>query len=595
MKKSYFWGIFSILLISCISNTDKSITSLSYADSLINAGCPDSALRVLESINSLDFTTKLSKAKYALLLTQAKDKAYITHTDDSLIRLAVEYFDTSKDMLQRAKAHYYWGRIFQERREVENAVREFLTASALMEDVDNYELDVLLKNNLGLLFWENGLQEEADSLYRQTIELTEMHHDTLRLVVAMVNCADIYMEKGEDYYAEADKIMSRALKLVEGVDDEHVKSSVLSSLSYLRDYQEKPQEAIYYAQEGLKYNLDNSVEKGYYLILGSAYAQLKNYGLAKIYLERSLNTDNYYTKASAYMRLSEVAFALGDKDNALKYETLYGVYKDSMMLMEQPVEVVSSLKNVLYSKSMNQYESFLIRYRLYLFLTGGLLLISLGFYLYIRKKRNAEIVKLKTKHQMLYLSIETLEKDLSQKEIEIDNQRKYCEQLEADTNKKIQLDNCLQELLEQYRQIQENLQKQLKERDEEIVKLRCSNLKSALRSSLVYAKLMELREYNNQNPDEMRKFPSEEWIILLREIDVVSLGFVERLRKKYENLLEDDIRFCCLVKLEFKYADIALIWGCSVVAVHKRSHSILERMGEPNAKKNRLLEILDHI
>lgn len=48
-------------------------------------------------------------------------------------------------MLQRAKAHYYWGRVFQDKEEVENTVREFLTVSALLEKTDNYELSILLK------------------------------------------------------------------------------------------------------------------------------------------------------------------------------------------------------------------------------------------------------------------------------------------------------------------------------------------------------------------------------------------------------------------------------------------------------------------
>lgn len=595
MKTRYLWWVFPILLISCISTIDKPHSSLLHADSLIYAGCSDSALRLLEAVNPSELTTELSEAWYALLLTQAKDKNYVTHTNDSLVRVAVDYFDASNDKLQQAKAHYYCGRVFQDKGEVENAVREFLTASALMEKVDNYELNVLLKNNLGLLFWENGLFEEADSLYKQSVELTEAHHDTLRLVIALVNRADICMEKGEDYYTAADTIMNRALWLVDEVEDKHVKSMVFSSLSYLCDYQGRTQEVISYAHQGLKYTSDNSAEKGYYLILGSAYTQLADYDSATIYLERSLDTDSYYTRASAYMRLSEVSSALGDRDNALKYETLYGVYNDSMQLMEQPVKVVSSLKNVLYAQSMNRYEFFLIRYRFYLLLTSGLLFGFIGFYLYKRKKRSEEIIKLKTKHQALYIGLELLRKDLLQKEMEIEGLQKHCEQLEADTNPKVQLDSYLQELVKQYRQIQDNLEKQLDERNKEVMRLRSLNLKSALNSSLIYGKLLELCDYNSRNPDGMRKFSSEEWGILLREIDVISLGFVERLQNEYEYLLEDDIHFCCLVKLEFKYSDIAYIWGCSTVAVHKRSHSVLERMGVSNAKKNKLIDILKQI
>ena len=70
---------------------------------LIEVGCADSALSILEGVNLAELSTIQSRAKYALLLTQAKDKNYITHTDDSLIRVAVDYYDTSDDITLRAK------------------------------------------------------------------------------------------------------------------------------------------------------------------------------------------------------------------------------------------------------------------------------------------------------------------------------------------------------------------------------------------------------------------------------------------------------------------------------------------------------------
>ena len=86
------------VLTSCLSPTDRVIPSLLHADSLIEVGCADSALSILEGVNLAELSTIQSRAKYALLLTQAKDKNYITHTDDSLIRVAVDYYDTSDDI-----------------------------------------------------------------------------------------------------------------------------------------------------------------------------------------------------------------------------------------------------------------------------------------------------------------------------------------------------------------------------------------------------------------------------------------------------------------------------------------------------------------
>ena len=590
MNVNYVYGIIFLFLTSCLSPTDRVIPSLLRADSLIEVGCADSALSLLERMNLAELSSIQSRASYALLLTQAKDQNYVTHTDDSLIRVAVDYYDTSDDITLRAKAHYYLGRVCQDRGDIEGTVREFLVAMPLAEKAENYDLNILLKSNLGLLFWRHGLQEEADSLYRQAVELAEAHHDSLRLAVVLVHCADICMERGEEYYTDAEKYLKRALKLVKDTDKQHTEELVFSSLSYLLEYQGKSREAILYANKGMRLVLDSSERYGYYLVIGSAYLQLEQYDSAFVYLNRGIPSDNYYAKTNAYMKLSEMAMRLGKQNEAL--ETLYTIYKDSMKLVEQPVEVVSSLKDVLYRQSTERYESFLTRYRFCLLLFVLLFIITIYFFLQRRRKRKKEIARLVDKRQLLYKSIEAIKKELEEKKLEIKEIQQHCECLESDVNSKVQLDSCLNELLEQYHSMQEDLERRLVERDEEVRRLRNLNLKFILMSSPIYQMLIALCEYNKLNPDGMKKITNDEWVILLHEIDMASLGFVERLSTEYEYLLEEDIRFCCLVRLDFKYADIAYLWGCTSAAVYKRSWSVLEKMGLNKDKKVKLVDIL---
>ena len=73
-------------------------SSLSEAELLILT-YPDSALSLLENLNPNNEDISL-KARYALLLTQAEDKNYILHTDDSLINMAVSYYDSVRNVEQ---------------------------------------------------------------------------------------------------------------------------------------------------------------------------------------------------------------------------------------------------------------------------------------------------------------------------------------------------------------------------------------------------------------------------------------------------------------------------------------------------------------
>ena len=120
-----------IMFFSCSHPENSLLPVLSRADLLLQIGYADSALILLDSFPVDDLTTVSLQARHALLLTQAMDKNYITLTGDSLIRIAVKYYDSTNDLSSRAKAHYYWGRVHQDMGDVEGTVREFLTAMPL--------------------------------------------------------------------------------------------------------------------------------------------------------------------------------------------------------------------------------------------------------------------------------------------------------------------------------------------------------------------------------------------------------------------------------------------------------------------------------
>ena len=89
-------AILAALLTACTGKTDYN-TTLVQADSLM-ASRPDSALHMLQGISTKSLSTKADRAYHALLLTQARDKNYIRQTDDSLIQVAVRYYDTHEDL-----------------------------------------------------------------------------------------------------------------------------------------------------------------------------------------------------------------------------------------------------------------------------------------------------------------------------------------------------------------------------------------------------------------------------------------------------------------------------------------------------------------
>ena len=68
---------------------------------------PDSALSILNKIENINQLSEKDHATYCLLLTQAQDLNYITHTSDSLIKIAATYFEKSNDKQHSMLAYYY--------------------------------------------------------------------------------------------------------------------------------------------------------------------------------------------------------------------------------------------------------------------------------------------------------------------------------------------------------------------------------------------------------------------------------------------------------------------------------------------------------
>lgn len=102
--------IFVILtaITACTSSAVKH--KLSTAEEMMTER-PDSALELIQAIDTSDLRTKSEKALYALLLSQALDKNYIDLTSDSIIAGAVDYYSHSDDRYHDMLSQYYFGRI----------------------------------------------------------------------------------------------------------------------------------------------------------------------------------------------------------------------------------------------------------------------------------------------------------------------------------------------------------------------------------------------------------------------------------------------------------------------------------------------------
>lgn len=591
-QMKYFLLALLSLCLSCSKVEQAELASLSHANSLLEDGRVDSALIVLENIPAGELTSAAAQARYALLLTQARDKNYIPHTNDSLIRIAVDYYDGTNDILSRAKAHYYLGRVYQDINDIEATVREFLSAMPLAEEVDDYELTCILQGNLGHLFWVNGLLEEADSLYKCALALAEEKQDTVRWALTLSNLSDVYLEQGEMQYAEVEGYLNQALSLMKNQKNISVKRTILFSLAFLYERMGKLPETISMVQRFTAIQPDTTKRYGAYSLIGSAYYKMEKYDSATFYLNKCLISDDFAIKEAAYMRLADMANAQGRIKDMLFYENKYQSYSDSVRLQKQPVEVTAISKDILHQQIVSTYRSSLDQYKYYLIIIA-VILLSVVLFLFIKRlkeKRKAHLLYIESKKNRIRL--QQLEQALLLKNSEIKLWEERYKESENYRDRQKQINSCLNELLEEKRLLNAENDKALKEQEIQIDKLKNNNFRDLIIQTDIFKKMQALKR-SNKEKSEKNKLTEADWDDLEREFNLLIPHFLKQLNERYDSLLKKDIRFCCLVKIGFSFADMQYVLGCAPDTVYKRSQDLKRRMGVD--QKEKLKDIIDQI
>ena len=104
----------ALVFVAC-SHSGSYDSRLISADSLLNAGLPDSALTKLSSISVNSLSNEGDRAYHALLITQARYKCFAFFTNDHEINSAVNYYQNHSDEREKlTRAYIYKGAVMEE-------------------------------------------------------------------------------------------------------------------------------------------------------------------------------------------------------------------------------------------------------------------------------------------------------------------------------------------------------------------------------------------------------------------------------------------------------------------------------------------------
>lgn len=561
------WLICFLSLSSCTRQHNHNIL-LMQADSLMEE-YPDSALCILESIKSQQQTAQADHAYYALLLTQARDKNYIVQTDDSLIRMAVQYYDSIEDISMQAKAHYYKGCIYRDANLCGKAVQEYLTAISLAKKAGNPRLQGLIYNHTGYLYYLQDLLEQADSIYQLTEQLAIQQNDTSLWADALSFQGKINIERGMAYYPTAEERLLKAFEMTNTSRYRRVQANIAAALSSLYSNMELNKKAIQYAKLNISLRSDTAQHYRAFLLLGDAYFKAGQYDSATTYINKSLSATGYGTKTSAYMRLAEIAEAQGNLKSSLALTEKYTLYLDSLHLAKQSNDILIAEKEV--AKQQYTYSLGYQSNKLYILITGSAMLVCIIGVIYVilrRSQRKARHIKQKQDHlekeqQDLQQRYTLLKNELIQKEVEITSLQKVINQQHINEEKK----------------------KLLQQELDSLTRKRNALAKGAFEHSEIYSKIEKIINSYKKYDRSEDQLSDDDWQCFIAETDACWNQAITRLRARCE-LDKEEVHLCCLLLTDFPMTHLEYIIGCTRNTIYRKEKEILRKAGcPPNINK----------
>ena len=131
---------------------------------------PEEALAIMRSVDASVFSRDADRARYALAYSEVCYYAGVTIDNDSLSRIAVDYYLDSKEYKERARAFYYHGLVMDAAQRFPEAMMAYMQAERSLTQDDDPYLAGLVHRAKGDIYGEGCLYNNAYEEYRQSKE-----------------------------------------------------------------------------------------------------------------------------------------------------------------------------------------------------------------------------------------------------------------------------------------------------------------------------------------------------------------------------------------------------------------------------------------
>ena len=557
---------------------------------------PDSALHILEKMEKPSSRTdKENHALWCLLTSQAKVKQLMKISSDSLVRIAYDYYKPTENTRRKAMSALYMGDINYELGNIEDAMQYYLEGKTEVEKTDDYKTGYLIMFSLGKLYlfrnFADYALEACTAAYDYAVKDSNKRYQMTALrYLARSYCLTNELTKAIDAYNQC---ASLALELGLGTDRYY--------------YKVQTEIALVYANSG---NLEKSlilskslpVEYQSTVIIGKNYYYLNQYDSAYYYLNKSLGTDNVYTKTLIYELLYKISkypkyqHSLKDYCDSLLY------YNDSILRLDKSKEIIVykekyNNEKLITAKQKLEIEKANITYWWMFTIVIVLFLLILLIYIYLHKR----ITLHQKEEEMTNLALQ-----LHQKELEVEKNESYIVELQSQFEKYNKKEEFYIEQVEAFKNLKKENERLSLEKNMLHEKIASYSISSHELSNVKTLSdrllLLEKREKElcslllSQIPF-LRKLHLQPVYLNETELndickiaDNIFQEFTQRLSKDISVLSEHEIILCSLIKLRFSITEISIFLNITPASVSRSKlrikNKIFSELGEDSKGKN---------
>lgn len=401
-------GLFLILFLSACHGRGNEATLLHRAESLMQES-PDSALSILASIPHPEKLYGSNRADYALFLTRAKIKLRLHHSSDSLIRIAVDYYDKRWNDERKMQAYYYRGCVYRSMRCMDLAVKDFLKALKVIPKKSEYLYLGAIYERLAGCYEEQNLCEDAKRAHYKAYEIYIKQNKISDLFYALRGIGHVFvlqhqLDSSLVYY-------QKALDLAETIGNDYYKSVMLGELGILYNEKGESHKANQYLSQSISSAPEGTSLFTEYLWKGRTLRNLQLMDSARYYLNLSKSSPFLFNRGGSYKELYQLEKEEKNYPAALAAVDSFIFYLDSIYNTTKVAEttrLTAQYEIELYQQKLAGRYKVEVLSLLLLFIIGG------AICLWIDKRRKNKYLELQ--NQLMKSRTDVLSGDFEDRE-----------------------------------------------------------------------------------------------------------------------------------------------------------------------------------